>query len=88
MLLLLVVAKRVLSNSSLDDLNPITGGLFGESTLLGQTIRNANRGTGSGFFITPETKIGKEQARRMAQYGKVNGKSYTIGRWQYSTGLG
>ena len=71
----------------MDDLNPITGGLFGESTLLGQTIRNANRGTGSGFFITPETKIGKEQARRMAQYGKVNGKSYTIGRGLFN-GIG
>jgi len=63
-----------------DDLNPFTGLLFGENTLLGQTIRSGARGTGSGFFITPETKIGKEQARRMAQYGKVNGKSYTIGR--------
>lgn len=68
------------SGQLLEDLNPVTGGLFGESTLLGQTIRNLNSGTGSGFFITPETKIGKEQARRMAQYGKINGKSFTIGR--------
>ena len=58
----------------------LRGGIFGEATLLGQTIRNANSGTGSGFFITPESKIGKEQARRMAQYGKINGKSFTIGR--------
>ena len=64
----------------LDDLNPATGGIFGEATLLGQTIRNLNSGTGSGFFVSPESKVGKEQARRMAQYGKVNGKSYTMGR--------
>jgi hypothetical protein len=55
-------------------------GIFGENTLLGQTIRNFGRGQGSGFFITPETKIGKAQAKRMAEYGKINGKSFTIGR--------
>ena len=71
----------------LDDLNPVTGGIFGENTLLGQTIRAGNKGTGSGFFITPETKIGKEQARRMSQYGKVNGKSFTIGRGLFN-GIG
>ena len=64
----------------LETLNPITGGLFGETTTLGQMIRSGNNGTGSGFFVSPESKVGKEQARRMAQYGLVNGKSYTIGR--------
>lgn len=64
----------------LENFNPATGGIFGETTLLGQTIRSRGEGTGSGFFINPETKVGKEQARRMAQYGLVNGKSYTLGR--------
>jgi hypothetical protein len=71
----------------LDDLNPITGGIFGENTLLGQTIRAGNKGTGSGFFITPENKIGKAQAKRMSEYGKVNGKSFTIGRGLFN-GIG
>lgn len=62
-------------------------GIFGENTLLGQTIRAGNKGTGSGFFITPQTKIGKAQARSMSEYGKVNGKSFTIGRGVFN-GIG
>lgn len=55
--------------------------IFGESTQFGQIIRNANKGTGSGFFITPETKVGKDQARAMGAYGKIGGQSFTIGRF-------
>ena len=58
----------------------ITGGLFGESTQLGQIARNANSGTGSGFFVAPETKVGKAQAKAMGKYGQINGESFTIGR--------
>lgn len=61
-------------------LKDVTGGFFAESTQLGQLARNFNKGTGSGFFITPETKVGKAQAKAMGQYGQVNGESYTIGR--------
>ena len=55
-------------------------GIFGESTTLGQIARSGNAGTGSGFFVAPESKVGKAQAKEMAQYGLVNGKSFTLGR--------
>lgn len=58
----------------------ISGNLFGESTQLGQIVRNANSGTGSGFFVTPESKVGKAQAKAMGKYGQINGESFTIGR--------
>jgi hypothetical protein len=61
-------------------LQDISQGIFGQSTTLGQVLRNQNEGTGSGFFVSPESKIGKAQAKEMAQFGKVNGKSFTIGR--------
>jgi hypothetical protein len=70
---------------ALKDLNPATGGLFGESTMLGQIIRNRNEGTGSGFFVNPESKVGKAQAKEMAQFGLINGKSFTIGRNIFNT---
>jgi hypothetical protein len=67
-------------------LKDIAGGLIGESTQLGQIVRGGVSltgglgGQGEGFFITPETKVGKAQAQAMGKYGRVNGKSYTIGR--------
>ena len=70
---------------ALKDLNPAFGGLFGESTMLGQIIRNRNEGTGSGFFVNPESKVGKAQAKEMAQFGLINGKSFTIGRSIFNT---
>jgi hypothetical protein len=54
--------------------------IFGESTQLGQLVRNWSS-QGDGFFITPESKVGKAQAKAMAQYGKINGESFTIGRY-------
>jgi hypothetical protein len=36
---------------------------------------------GSGFFISPQSKVGKDQAKAMAAYGKINGDSFTIGRF-------
>jgi predicted acyltransferase (DUF342 family) len=65
------------SEQTLKDLGQ---GIFGESTVLGQITRNLNNGTGSGFFVGPESKVGKAQAKEMAQFGLVNGKSFTIGR--------
>jgi hypothetical protein len=58
----------------------LSGGFFGESTQLGQIVRSANSGTGSGFFVAPETKVGKAQAKAMGKYGQINGESFTIGR--------
>lgn len=72
--------KRGEKGAAEQALKDLTQGIFGESTTLGQMVRSGNDGTGSGFFITPETKVGKAQAREMAQFGLVNGKSYTLGR--------
>lgn len=63
-------------------------GILGETTNLGQLLRSTagmvtGKGpvdAGSGFFITPETKVGAAQAKAMSAYGRVNGKSFTIGR--------
>jgi len=63
-------------------------GLFGETTNLGQLL-NATAGvvsgkgpvdTGSGFFVSPESKVGAGQAKAMSAYGRINGKSFTLGR--------
>lgn len=60
------------------------GGLLGQTTTLGALTRDAFGGkgvdTGSGFFISPESKVGKEQAKAMGAFGRINGQSYTIGR--------
>ena len=61
-------------------LRDISQGIVGESTLFGQILRKGNDGVGSGFFVSPETKVGKAQAKEMAQFGLVNGKSFTLGR--------
>jgi hypothetical protein len=59
--------------------------LGGKSTLFGSLVADVFGGkpgvnTGSGFFMNPETGVGKDQALAMGAYGKINGKSYTIGR--------
>ena len=71
-------------------LKDVTGNILGESTQLGQIVQQAARGgvsltgglagQGEGFFITPESKVGKAQAASMGKYGRINGKSFTIGR--------
>lgn len=70
------------------DLNPGTL-LFGKTTTLGATARDIFDGggvsTGSGFFIDPKSRVGKEQARAMQSFGRVNGQSFTIGRAAMST---
>ena len=72
---------QLISNVSLSE-------LVGEETNLGQLMR-ATAGavtgkgpidTGSGFFVAPESKVGAAQAKAMSAYGRVNGKSFTIGR--------
>ena len=67
--------------------------MFGETTNLGQLFRSTagvvtGKGpidTGSGFFISPESKVGAAQAKAMSAYGRVNGKSFTIGRASLSS---
>ena len=66
--------------------NPAT--LLGETTNLGQLLRatgglvtgNGPVDAGSGFFVSPESKVGAGQAKAMSAYGRVNDKSFTIGR--------
>lgn len=70
----------------LKDLAPTA--LTGETTQIGQIARAAigaatGKGpvdTGAGFFLAPESKVGKAQADAMSKYGMVNGQSFTIGR--------
>lgn len=59
---------------------------LGKTTQFGSLIQDVVNGgngvsTGSGFFISPESRVGKEQARAMAAYGKIAGESFTIGRF-------
>ena len=63
-------------------------GLVGDTTNLGQLL-NATAGVvsgkgpvdaGSGFFVSPESKVGAGQAKAMSAYGRINGKSFTLGR--------
>ena len=65
------------------DINPATM-LTGKTSTLGALAQDTFNGggvsTGSGFFISPESRVGKEQARAMQAFGRVNGKSFTIGR--------
>ena len=61
---------------------------MGDTTNLGQLMQAtagvvSGKGpidTGSGFFINPESKVGAGQAKAMSAYGRVNGKSFTLGR--------
>lgn len=57
----------------------------GASTHLGSLVKDIFDGTpgvstGSGFFINPESRVGKYQSKAMGAYGRVNGESFTIGR--------
>ena len=68
----------------------ISSNIFGQNTQLGQILKQTVKGDvsltgglggqGEGFFITPESKVGKAQAQAMGKYGRINGKSFTIGR--------
>jgi hypothetical protein len=60
--------------------------LYGKETQLGALLADTFGGkpgvdTGSGFFINPESRVGKDQAKAMSAYGKVFGESFTIGRF-------
>ena len=59
-------------------------GLFSPTTTFGALGRDILDGggvdTGSGFFISPESRVGKQQAKAMGAYGRINGQSFTIGR--------
>jgi len=77
---------QLIQNASLTE-------LFGEETNLGQLVR-ATAGvvtgkgpvdTGSGFFVNPESKVGAAQAKAMSSYGRINGKSFTLGRSTMNT---
>ena len=71
-------------------LKDVGQGIFGESTQLGQLGRAfladpTKVDTGSGFFISDDSKVSKAQAKAMAAYGQINGKSFTLGRGLMTT---
>ena len=71
-------------------LKDVGQGIFGESTQLGQLGRAflsdpTNVDTGSGFFLADDSKVSKAQAKSMAAYGQINGKSFTLGRGLMTT---
>jgi len=55
----------------------------GKATTLGALVSQnpLDVRAGSGFFVSPTSKVGKDQAKAMAAYGKINGDSFTIGRF-------
>ena len=59
---------------------------IGKETTLGALLADTFGGkpgldTGAGFFINPESRVGKDQAKAMQSYGKIFGESFTIGRF-------
>jgi hypothetical protein len=66
------------------DLNPANIVGAGQTGQFGSLMRDLVNGggvsTGAGFFIDPNSRVGKMQAKAMAEYGKIQGDSYTIGR--------
>lgn len=72
------------------DIQP--GAMFGgKTTTFGALMQDVADGngvsTGAGFFISPESRVGKTQAKAMQEFGRIDGKSFTIGRATLS-GLG
>ena len=60
--------------------------LGGKNTLFGSLVADVFGGkpgvkTGAGFFVDPQSRVGKDQSKAMSAYGKVNGESFTIGRF-------
>ena len=61
-------------------------GIGGKETQLGALLADTFGGkpgvdTGSGFFINPESRVGKDQAKAMGAYGRIFDESFTIGRF-------
>jgi hypothetical protein len=52
---------------------------YSETTTFGALVRNFSS-QGSGFFVDPKSKAGKEQVKAMTKYGQINGESFTMGR--------
>ena len=74
-----IVAKDDIQSKSNQILKDLAT-LGGKNTQLGSLVTNFSD-QGKGFFITPESKVGKEQAKAMSAYGSINGQSFTIGRY-------
>lgn len=81
--------ENVSAKQLAQDLNPANM-FFGKTSTLGQVVRDVFDGTpgvstGSGFFVSPESRVGKQQAKAMQSMGLVNGQSFTIGRGSMAT---
>jgi hypothetical protein len=73
----------------IQDINPVNL-LAGKTSAFGTLTRDVLGGkpgvdTGSGFFISPESRVGKQQAKAMQSMGLVNGQSFTLGRGSLAT---
>ena len=70
------------------DMNPLSA-ITGKTSTFGSLVRDTFDGggidTGAGFFVSPESRVGKQQAKAMQQFGRVNDKSFTIGRGALAT---
>jgi hypothetical protein len=72
------VSGRVMEEGSQSDLGIIAG----------QALRGEQVDTGSGFFVTPESGVGRERHRRESTFGTIDGQVITPGRWAVDTFTG
>ena len=85
----LTQGENISPTQIIQDLNPINA-ITGKTSQFGSLISDLIGGkpgvdTGAGFFINPESRVGKQQAKAMQQFGRINGQSYTIGRGALAT---
>jgi hypothetical protein len=85
----LTQGEDISAGQIIKDMNPLSA-ITGETSTFGSLVRDTFGGkpgvdTGSGFFVSPESRVGKKQAKAMQQYGRVNNKSFTIGRGSLAT---
>ena len=80
--------ESISAGQIIKDMNPVSA-VAGKTTAFGSLVRDIADGggvsTGSGFFISPESRVGKQQAKAMQQFGRVNNQSFTIGRGALAT---
>ena len=83
---LVTTLTRDLSTGNAGEFAKNLATLGGKNTQFGALIADVAGGrpgvdTGSGFFVAPESRVGKDQAKAMGAYGKIGGESFTIGRF-------
>ena len=81
--------EEISAGQIIKDMNPLSA-ITGKTSTFGSLVRDTFDGkggvdTGSGFFVSPESRVGKQQAKAMQQFGRVNNQSFTIGRGALAT---